>query len=164
MIDVTPAVLFKKILRNGRQEAEAWIKGNAENPQLSGIVKFFSTPYTGVLAEAEIFGLPDVTMQRASDFYAMHIHENGDCTFPFDKTGGHYNPTNMPHPDHAGDMIPLMGNQGYAWLAFYDKRFNIPDIIGRSVIIHKMADDFTTQPAGNAGEKIGCGIIRAAAF
>ena len=57
-------------------------------------------------------------------------------------------------------MIPLMGNQGYAWLAFYDKRFSIPEILGRSVIIHAMPDDFRTQPSGDAGEKIGCGVIR----
>lgn len=79
---------------------------------------------------------------------------------PFDKTGDHYNPTNEQHPQHAGDLIPLMGNQGYAWLAFYDKRLMIKDIIGRSIIIHKMPDDFMSQPSGNAGEKIGCGVIR----
>ena len=90
----------------------------------------------------------------------MHIHEKGDCTMPFDRTGGHYNPAGEPHPDHAGDMIPLMGNQGYAWLAFYDKRFTIPEIMGRSVIIHRMPDDFKTQPSGDSGEKIGCGVIR----
>jgi len=159
MIDVTPGIVFTNILRNGNPEAVAWIKGNAQNPQLSGVVKFFSTPYTGVLIEAEIFGLPNVMVQYSSDFYALHIHENGDCTFPFDKTGEHYNPTSELHPYHAGDMIPLMGNQGYAWLSFYNKRFNIPDIVGRSVVVHKMEDDFTTQPSGNAGEKIGCGVI-----
>ncbi len=159
MTGVTPGMIFTDILRNSRPQAEAWIRGNAKNPQLSGLVKFFTTPYTGVLIEAEVFGLPDISSQFSSDFYAMHIHENGDCTLPFDKTGSHYNPADEPHPHHAGDMIPLMGNQGYAWLAFYDKRFTIPDVIGRSVIIHKMADDFMTQPSGNAGEKIGCGTI-----
>lgn len=160
MKDVTPGMIFVDILRRGVPDAEAWIRGNAQNPQLRGVVRFFSTPYSGVLVEAEIFGLPNIQTQFSSDFYAMHIHEKGDCTLPFDNTGNHYNPTEEEHPDHAGDMIPLMGNQGYAWLAFYDKRFMIPDIIGRSVIIHKMPDDFKTQPSGNAGEKIGCGIIQ----
>ena len=64
------------------------------------------------------------------------------------------------HPQHSGDLIPLMGNQGYAWTAFYDKRITIPEIIGRSVVIHAMPDDFMTQPSGNSGMKIGCGIIR----
>lgn len=160
MTDVTPGMIFTDILRSGKPEAIAWIRGNAENPQISGIVKFFQTPYAGVLIEAEVFGMPNIAMQFSSDFYAMHIHENGDCSLPFDKTGDHYNPTNEPHPNHAGDMIPLMANQGYAWLAFYDKRFQIPEIFDRSVIIHRMSDDFTTQPSGNAGDKIGCGVIR----
>ncbi len=160
MKDVTPGMIFTDILRSGTPDAVAWMKGNAQNPQLSGAVKFYSTPYGGVLVEAEIFGLPNIETQFSSDFYAMHIHENGDCTLPFDKTGNHYNPTKEEHPNHAGDMVPLMGNQGYAWLAFYDKRFQISEIIGRSVIIHQMPDDFITQPSGNAGEKIGCGVIR----
>lgn len=162
MTDVTPGMIFTDILRNGKPKAVAWIRGNAENPQLSGIVKFFQTPYAGVLVEAEIFGMPNIVTQFSSDFYAMHIHENGDCTLPFDKTGNHYNPTNEPHPHHAGDMVQIMANQGYAWLSFYDKRFTISEIIGRSVIIHKMPDDFMTQPSGNSGEKIGCGVIKSA--
>ena len=160
MEDITPGMIFTDTLRNKNPQALAWMRGNAQNPQLSGIVKFFDTPYSGVLIEAEIFGLPNIATQFSSDFFAMHIHEKGDCTMPFDKTGDHYNPTNEQHPQHAGDLIPLMGNQGYAWLAFYDKRFMIKDIIGRSIIIHKMPDDFMSQPSGNAGEKIGCGVIR----
>lgn len=150
---------FENILRSCKPGAIACIRGNAQYPQLCGALKFFSTPYVGVLVTAEIYGLPNMDTPDSSDFYAMHIHEAGDCTPPFSKTGAHYNPTEKPHPYHAGDMLPLMGNQGFAWLAFYDERFTIPDIIGRSVIIHKMADDFTTQPSGNAGEKIACGVI-----
>ncbi len=160
MEDITPGMIFTDTLRNKNPQALAWMRGNTQNPQLSGIVKLFDTPYSGVLIEVEIFGLPNIATQFSSDFYAMHIHEKGDCTMPFDKTGDHYNPTNEQHPQHAGDLIPLMGNQGYAWLAFYDKRFMIKDIIGRSIIIHKMPDDFMSQPSGNAGEKIGCGVIR----
>lgn len=160
MTDMTPGMIFTDILRNGRPEAAAWIGGNAQNPQLSGIVRFFATPYDGVLIEAEVFGLPNISVKQSSDFYAMHIHEKGDCTLPFDRTGDHYDPAGVPHPDHAGDMIPLMGNQGYAWAAFYDKRFSIPEILGRSVIIHSLPDDMETQPSGGAGAKIGCGVIR----
>lgn len=111
MADITPGMIFTDTLRNGKPDALAWVRGNAQNPQLSGIVKFYATPYAGVLVEAEIFGLPNIATQFSSDFYAMHIHEKGDCTMPFDKTGDHYNPTNESHPGHAGDMIPLMGNQ-----------------------------------------------------
>ena len=137
----------------------AWVRGNEANPQLRGLVKFYATPYGGVLVEAEVFGLPNIDELRSSGFYALHIHENGDCSSDFTKTGDHYNPTNQQHPDHAGDLIPLMGNQGYAWACFYDKRFTVPEIVGRSVVIHGGSDDFTSQPSGNAGEKVACGVI-----
>lgn len=160
MTKQVPETVFINTLKNRTPDAMAWMSGNAQYPNLTGIVKFFSIPYKGVLVEAEISGLPDSPDSGSSDFYAMHIHENGDCTLPFDRTGMHYNPANAPHPQHAGDMVPLMGNHGYAWLAFYDSRVSISEIRGRSVVIHRMPDDFITQPAGNSGDKIGCGVIQ----
>lgn len=159
-MQITPRLSFIHLLEKDRPQAMAWIRGNESNPQLSGLVKFYATPYGGVLIEAEIFGLPNIDKQFSSDFYGFHIHEFGDCSDNFAKTGNHYNPGNQPHPEHVGDMPPLMGNQGYAWMSFYDKRFSIPEIIGKSVVIHDRPDDFTSQPSGNSGEKIGCGVIR----
>lgn len=155
----TPRIAFTDLLLRDHPDAAAWIKGNAENPRLSGMVKFYHTTYSGVLVEAQIFGLPNIDITGSSNFYAMHIHESGDCGDSFEHTGSHYNPGKTTHPNHAGDMPPLLGSQGYAYSVFYDKRFSIPEIIGRAVIIHSMPDDFTTQPAGNAGDKIGCGEI-----
>lgn len=155
----TPRATFVQLLMQNRPQAIAWINGNNDNPRLSGVVKFYQTPYTGILIEAEVFGLPNISRQYSSNYYGMHIHEYGDCTLPFENVGGHYNPAGQPHPQHAGDLPPLMGNQGYAWTSFYDKRFTIDEIIGRSVIIHEHNDDFTSQPAGNSGTKIGCGVI-----
>lgn len=160
MYQFTPRLTFVRILEKNRPAAVAWVTGNNTYSELSGLVKFYDTPYDGVLVEAEVFGLPNVSTQGSSDFYAMHIHQYGNCSGSFEKTGSHFNPTNAFHPEHAGDMIPLLGNQGYAWTSFYDKRFTIDDIIGKSVVIHSKRDDFTTQPAGDSGEKIGCGIIR----
>ena len=157
---ITPGITFTQLLQYDRPQAMAWVTGNAANPQLSGLVKFYQTFYDGVLVEAEFFGLPNIETEGSSDFYAMHIHQFGDCSGDFSKTGEHYNPENNLHPSHAGDLLPLFGNQGYAWSAFYDKRFTINEIIGKSVIIHSDPDDFTTQPSGNAGTKIGCGEIR----
>lgn len=157
----TPRLAFVQQLSENRPNAMAWVRGNSENPRLSGLVKFYDTPFGGILVEAEVFGLPNITTPGSSNFYAMHIHQFGDCSENFIHTGDHYNPTNMLHPQHAGDMPPLLGNQGYAWTAFYDKRYRISDIINRSVIIHAHPDDFMTQPSGNSGEKIGCGVIRA---
>lgn len=161
-LQLTPRISFNQLLTYERPQAAAWVTGNASHPSLSGLVKFYQTNYGGVLVEAEIFGLPNVNTEGSSDFYAMHIHEFGNCGNNFDKTGMHYNPTMQDHPNHAGDMPPLLGNQGYAFSVFYDKRFTIQDIIGKSVIIHAGHDDFTTQPSGNSGEKIGCGEIKRA--
>ena len=160
MYQFTPRLTFVRILEKNRPAAVAWVTGNNTYSELSGLVKFYDTPYDGVLVEAEVFGLPNVSTQGSSDFYAMHIHQYGNCSGSFEKTGSHFNPTNAFHPEHAGDMIPLQGNQGYEWTSLYDKRFDIDDIIGKSVVIHSKRDDFTTQPAGDSGEKIGCGIIR----
>lgn len=157
---ITPRTVFTELLLRDRPDAAAWIQGNAQYPDLDGMVKFYRTSYGGVLVEAQLFGLPDAAVPGSSNFYAMHIHESGDCSDNFDNTGMHYNPTNAEHPNHAGDMPPLFGNQGYAFSVFYDKRFTIQEIIGRAVIIHEKADDFTTQPSGNAGAKIGCGEIK----
>lgn len=156
----TPRLAFVQLLKDNRPQATAWVRGGSAYPQISGLVKFYDTPYGGVLVEAEVFGLPDISVQGSSDFYAMHIHQNGDCSGNFTKTGEHYNPAMQPHPQHDGDLLPLLGNQGYAWGAFYDKRFRVRDILGRSVVIHSRRDDFTSQPSGDSGDKIACGIIR----
>lgn len=156
---ITPRINFIQLLSYERPDAAAWITGNAEYPRLSGLVKFYRTSYDGILVEAEVFNLPNIEEQGSSNFYAMHIHDSGDCSDNFGHTGNHYDSGQAPHPDHAGDLLPLMGNQGYAWSAFYDKRFTLDEIIGRSVIIHSGRDDFTSQPSGDSGTKIGCGVI-----
>lgn len=154
----TPSRFLVQILKQNNPTAEAWIIGNQANPALSGFVKFYDAPFAGILVEAEIFGLPNNKI--GSQFFAMHIHEIGNCAPPFERTGEHYNPDKEIHPNHAGDLLPLLSNQGYAWSAFFDRRISIQEIIGRSVIIHQMSDDFHTQPSGNAGAKIGCGVIK----
>lgn len=150
---------FLDILQNCCPDAYADINGNSDYPFLNGKACFYNTGYNGTLVEVEVFGLPDNENKNAKSFYGMHIHENGDCTPPFDKTGEHYDPYNIHHPMHAGDMPALLGNNGYAYMTFYNERFNICDIINRSIVIHLMPDDFKTQPSGNSGKKIGCGVI-----
>lgn len=66
------------------------------------------------------------------------------------------------HPYHAGDLPPLFSANGNAVLEVLTDRFNIHQIIGKTIIIHRNPDDFTTQPSGNAGEKIACGVIKKA--
>ena len=160
MGNYTPADEFLSLLSHATPHAQAWVRGSSTQSQLSGIVNFYQTSYGGTLVEAQVFGLPNIRQQSSTDFYGFHIHENGDCSNDFQNTGAHYNPTDSAHPQHAGDFPPLLGNQGYAYSVFYDKRFTAEDIIGKSVIIHSRPDDFTTQPAGNSGNKIGCGVIK----
>ena len=108
----------------------------------------------GVLVTAEITGLP------SEGFFAFHIHEGPDCGGEgFADTGAHFNPAGVPHPEHAGDLPPLLSSRGRAFLSVLTDRFCVEEVIGRTVVIHSRADDFKTQPAGNAGDKIACGVI-----
>lgn len=159
---ITPGSTFRYLLTSQTPSAMAWVRGGSAYPEISGLVKFFRTPYQGILVEAEFFNLPDISVPGSSNFYAMHIHEHGDCSGNFAGVGAHYGAPGSLHPNHAGDMPPLLANQGYAWTAFYDKRFTIEDILGRAVIIHLNPDDFHTQPSGNSGLMIACGEIRMA--
>ena len=167
MRQIAPSFRFIKELYRTSPDAIARISGNTDYPSLIGTVSFYQSPYVGLLIQAEVWGLPSVSDETSSDnidkngsfFFAMHIHQDGNCTPPFDKTGEHYNPGDLPHPLHAGDLVPLLGNHGYAWCVFYDERLSPAEIIGKSVIIHRNTDDFHTQPSGNSGEKIGCGTI-----
>ncbi len=136
-----------------RPAAVAQIRGGADR-LLRGIVRFYQRRGS-VLVVAEISGLP-----QRNGFFGFHIHEGRSCMGEdFASTGNHYNPTRMPHPDHAGDLPPLLGCGGKAYLAVETDRFAIRDIIGRTVVIHSDPDDFRSQPSGMAGIKIGCGVI-----
>lgn len=158
--NLSPGYALRQTLSGRTPAAMAWVRGGSRFPAISGLVKFFRTPFPGILVEAEFFNLPDMSVPGSSDFYAMHIHEHGDCSDSFANAGGHYDASGSLHPNHAGDMPPLLANQGYAWMSFYDKRFTIEDISGRAVIVHQNPDDFRTQPSGNSGPMIACGVIR----
>ncbi|MDO5403752.1 MAG: superoxide dismutase family protein [Eubacteriales bacterium] len=139
--------------------AHANITGSNAFPQLHGIANFYRNPSSGIWIEVELEGLPDSASHIDSSFYGMHIHENGDCSIPFSNTGEHYNPDSTRHPQHAGDLPPILGNHGYAYSFFYTDRLQPDEIINKAIIIHSSPDDFTSQPSGNSGEKIGCGVI-----
>lgn len=150
---------FLSLLSSEEPDAVAVIKGNALYSDINGIVKFYALPESGILIAVEISDLPDGKNEDTPTFFAFHIHENGDCSVSFTNTGMHYNPDNVPHPEHAGDLPPLLSNDGYVWMIFYDSFLTLPMILNRSIVIHQNPDDFTTQPSGNAGEKIACGVI-----
>ncbi len=81
------------------------VTGNENFPELMGVVEFYKTSYEGILIVAAITGLPVTSASDPTGFYAMHIHEYGDCTLPFDQAGMHYNHSDQPHLEHAGDKI-----------------------------------------------------------
>lgn len=151
--------LFLKLLAADRPDAVAVLHGNEEHSDLNGIVKFFALPESGILIAVEISDLPDGEDEDTPTFFAFHIHETGDCSDHFSNTGNHYNPNNVPHPEHAGDLPPLLSNDGYVWMVIYDSFLTLPMILNRSVIVHSAPDDFRTQPSGNSGTKIACGVI-----
>lgn len=108
-----------------------------------------------VLVTAQLSGLP------RDGFFAFHIHEGGDCGGDgFSDTGGHFNPAGTAHPDHAGDLPPLLSCRGRAYLSVMTDRFCVADVLNRTVVIHSGTDDFRSQPAGDPGTKIACGVIR----
>lgn len=136
-------------------KAMAKIWGGSGYPRLRGTVKFFERR-DGLVLEAEITGLP----QTETGFFAFHIHEGGSCAGEgFSETGGHYNPGMTMHPEHPGDLPPLLSGHGKAYMKVFTDRIRVEDIMGRTVIIHSDPDDFRTQPSGNAGTKIACGVI-----
>jgi len=144
-------------------DAVAVVKGKSEFSGINGIVRFYETD-KGVLVATEVMGLPVEENSCKKPVFGFHIHSgsmcNGNNSDPFANVGSHYNPNNCEHPYHAGDMPPLFGNNGFAVSVFLTDRITIEEIIGKTVIIHGGIDDFSTQPAGNAGIKIACGEIR----
>lgn len=133
---------------------------------LSGTVVFTQSG-DNVTMKATINGLSEGK-------HAIHIHETGDCSAADGTSaGGHWNPTNQPHGKwgdakgyHKGDIGNFkVDANGKGAMDFSTDEWCIgcndpqKDITGKAVIIHAGVDDFTSQPAGAAGKRIGCGII-----
>ncbi len=152
---------FIRVLQQS-PSATAEISGSPSYPAIRGRVHFYQTKF-GVLVLVQVSGLPKATAACDTRTFACHIHAGSSCTGnqddPFADAMTHDNPENCEHPHHAGDLPPLWGNDGYAFALFLTDRFSVEDVIGKTVIIHANPDDFTTQPAGNAGQKIACGVI-----
>ncbi len=144
------------------QTATATLKPTAGNT-VAGTVTF-TQKGDKVLMDAKVSGL-------ASGGHGFHVHEKGDCSAADGSSaGGHFNPTGKPHGDpaaadhHAGDMPMLQADAGgnatlSAELGVIAVGSGAADIVGKSIVIHKDADDFKTQPAGNSGPRVACGVI-----
>lgn len=152
---------------NNFNMAVANIVGGPLAPNIRGTVVFVDVP-GGTEVYAEIFGLPDYKPATGESQpvgpFGFHLHENGTCTVdnsadPFTYAGDHWNPTNQPHGNHAGDFPVLFSNNGFASMLFYTNKFNVSQIINKAVIIHENPDDYRSQPSGNAGKRLACGVI-----
>ena len=145
-----------------RPQAIADITGSPECPHITGTVRFYQRR-SGVIVYAVIRELPKAEENCCDRIFGFHIHEGDSCTGnmndPFSHAMSHYDPEGCTHPYHAGDLPPLFGNHGFALSLFLTDRFTVNEIIGKTILIHDAPDDFRTQPSGDSGKKIACGVI-----
>lgn len=145
-----------------RPFAYAKINGSDKYPSINGIAYFYKVQ-AGVLVSIQVKGLPTSNDVCQKPIFAVHIHSGSNCTGnstdPFADALTHYNPSNCSHPYHSGDLPPIFDANGIGFSAFLTNRFYAKEIIGKTIIIHSAPDDFTTQPSGNSGIKIACGVI-----
>ena len=144
-------------------KAIAIIKG----PYVYGVIKFHQCiENRGTNVYFDLYGM------KPNKKMACHIHEFGDCSAPDAMSaGGHFNPAHTDHgslntnPHHAGDFGNLIVNNNAAGVvheAFTSHSISFSGdnaILGRGLIVHANADDLHSQPAGNSGSRIACGII-----
>lgn len=131
----------------------------------SGTAWFTQLP-DGVQVRVKVAGL------KPNQEHGFHAHEKGDCSSGDGmSTGGHFNPTGKPHgpqdaDHHAGDFPALKSDaNGYAEATFKLSGATVgsgsTDLVGKGLIVHANPDDYKTQPTGNAGARIACGVIKA---
>lgn len=146
--------------------AEAALSGTYADTTVTGLAKF-DTAGGKVKFEIEI-----TVPKKANKSVAVHLHEHGDCSDTAKMAHGHWNPTNAQHGKwgvgsfHLGDIgnVKLDG-KGKGKLTFTTDLWTLggpasTNVIGKAVIIHGGVDDFKTQPTGNSGTRIGCGVIK----
>ena len=137
------------------------------NSKVSGTLTFVQLSDGGVRVEGKIAGLAPNTV------HGFHVHENGDCGSVDGKSaGGHFNPSSQPHgaldavKSHGGDLGNIQSDAaGNAMVLVIKQGVTVASgegsITGRSIIVHQKRDDFISQPTGDSGDRIGCGVIRA---
>jgi Cu-Zn family superoxide dismutase len=142
----------------------AEVRGTATNSPIRGTAQFQDTP-SGLSMKVQLVGMAPGT-------HGIHIHEFGACENMAKGAGAHYNPLGKNHGDvtknaqqaHAGDTGNIVAQEnGSATLTVTIPGVTLASgkhtVAGRALVVHEKADDFTSQPAGNAGERIACGPI-----
>lgn len=122
---------------------------------------------SGDLAHVKV----DLTGMEPNSQHGFHVHERGDCSAPDGMSaGGHFNPEGVAHgyythpPHHAGDLPNLKADEkGEVHTSFDVSYLTVgsggTDVAGRSVVVHRDPDDYKSQPAGNSGPRLACGVI-----
>lgn len=164
---VSITMCFIACSKKEREVASAPLNSTATNQSI-GVAKFYLLDDGKVKMDLEI-SMPE----KADSSVAVHFHEHGDCGNMGENTHGHWNPTNEAHGKwdsdayHSGDIgnIDLDG-KGHAKLSVTTARWSTKDgdvknIVGKGIIVHGGVDDYETQPTGNSGPRIGCGVIAA---
>lgn len=153
---------------NARQEAVANISGTYADTVVTGKATF-TTQSDGQVKLQLTLNIP----ARANKEVAVHLHEHGDCGDSGMASHGHWNPTNEDHgkwgtaPFHRGDIGNVkLDADGNGSLEMTTDLWQIggsdttKNILGKAVIVHGGVDDYVSQPTGNAGNRIGCGVIQ----
>lgn len=136
----------------------------ASGSHVAGTVAFESRADGGARLVGEVSGLEPGTT------HGFHVHEKGDCSSPdAASAGGHFNPGGQPHGDpdggmhHAGDLPNLTADaQGVAKVAIDAPNLMLEGdntVVGRALVVHRDADDYRSQPAGNSGARLACAVI-----
>lgn len=148
------------------KKASATISGTEKDTSVSGTATFIQA-YGKVKMVLNLY-IPS----KANSSVAVHLHEMGACGNMGKDAHGHWNPTNQQHGKwgsasfHLGDIgNVLLDAQGHGTMELVTSLWTIGgnannNILGRSVIVHSGMDDYVSQPAGNAGSRIGCGVIQ----
>lgn len=146
--------------------AEANISGTYPDTAVNGTATFSTTAAGSVTLTLAI-----TVLAKANKSVAVHIHEHGDCSDNGKASHGHWNPTKAPHGKwgsdayHSGDIGNVkLDAQGKGTLTITTDLWSLggmafENILGKAIIVHSGVDDFTTQPTGNAGNRIGCGLV-----
>ena len=142
---------------------------SASGSLVSGRLQVMSMGANAVHIAGDIGGL------APGSSHGFHIHEKGDCSAAdASSAGGHFNPAATPHgrmddgPHHAGDIDNVVADaQGVAHVNMHVPGLTLGtgaanDVAGRAIIVHADADDYHSQPSGNAGKRLACGVIKLA--
>jgi Cu-Zn family superoxide dismutase len=146
------------------------LQGAPDDSDFAGTLTITPDGSTGVRIVADVAGVDKDGM------HGIHVHENGMCEHhpatsadtgakPFSTAGGHFNPAGAEHacpptdPRHAGDLgnISISGGKGHLELSVAN--LSMDQLNGKAIILHAGQDDCKTQPTGNSGDRIACGVV-----